>query len=224
MDNVWLTAAIVLVPLLAGLGLIAALARGILNNPGVPNINAIVLGIAALLCVAPTVLNLAVKLPGGTEISLVREQLQTQTQQIKNDFGEQGASVRGQIEALRKRVDALEKGKSVAAAPAGQESDANSGKVIVVLYAADQKELALQMQNYLLQQGYSANAVYTDFTELSDANHLASGTVAFVSTENQTSLRSEVEKVLRAKFPQVQKVADSSSSKLTGTSIQVRLF
>ena len=161
MDNVWLTAATVLVPLLAGLGLIAALARGILNNPGVSNSNAIVLGIAALLCVAPTVLNLAIKLPGGTEISLVREQLQTQTQQIKNDFGEQGASVRGQIEALRKRVDALEKGKSAAATPAAQPPvNANSGKVVVVLYVADQKDLALQMQNYLLQQGYSANAVY----------------------------------------------------------------
>ncbi|MFB9263351.1 hypothetical protein ACFFWD_09240 [Bradyrhizobium erythrophlei] len=221
MDNAWLTGAIVVVPLLAGLCLIGVLARGIFNNPNVPNGNAIVLGVAALLCVAPTILNLAVKLPGGTEISLVREQLQSQTQQI----GEQGADVRRQIVALRKRVDALEKGAGAAVTPAEkQQIDANKNKVVVVLYTADRKDLASQMQDYLLQQGYSANAVYTDFTELSDANRLPSGTVAFVSGESDSSLRNEVEKVLRAKFPQVQKVVDASAPKLASTAVQVRLF
>ncbi|MBR0692627.1 hypothetical protein [Bradyrhizobium lablabi] len=225
MDNAWLTAAIVVVPLLAGLSLIGALARGIFNNPNVPNSNAIVLLIAALLCVAPTVLNLAVKLPGGTEISLVREQLQTQTQQIKADVGEQGADVRGQLEALRKRVNVLEKGASAAATPAEkQQIDANKSKVVVVLYMVDRRDLAMQMQDYLLQRGYSANAVFTDFTELNDASRLPSGTVAFVSAENDSALRNEVEKVLRAKFPQVQKVVDASSPKLASTAVQVRLF
>ncbi len=208
-------------PLLAGLCLIGVLARGIFNNPSVPNGNAIVLGVAALLCVAPTILNLAVKLPGGTEISLVRDQLQTQTQQI----GEQGADVRRQIVALRKRVDVLEKGAGAVVTPTEkQQIDANKNKVVVVLYTADRKDLALQMQDYLLQQGYSANAVYTDFTELSDANRLPSGTVAFVSGENDSSLRNEVEKALRAKFPQVQKVVDASAPKLASTAVQVRLF
>lgn len=226
MDNVWLTAAIVGVPLLAGLGLIAALVRRILNNPDIPNGIAMVLGVAALLCVAPTILNLAIKLPGGTEVSLVREQLQTQTQQIKADVGEQGADVKGQIVALRRRVEALEKATRVAAAPAAApvETDANKNKVVVVLYVAGQKDLAKQMQDYLLQQGYSANAVYTDFAELSDANRLASGAVAFVSAESNSSLRNDVEKVLRTKFPQVQTAVDASSPKITSGAIQVRLF
>ncbi|MCC8937123.1 hypothetical protein [Bradyrhizobium ivorense] len=225
MDNIWLTAAIVGVPLLAGLGLIAALVRRILNNPDIPNGIAIVLGVAALLCVAPTILNLAIKLPGGGEISLVREQLQTQSQQIKADVGEQGADVRRQIVALRQRVDALEKATKVTVPAAEKaETDANKSKVVVVLYVADRKDLAMQMQDYLLQKGYSANAVYTDFTELGDANRLSSGTVAFVSGENDSSLRNEVEKVLRAKFPQVQKVVDASTPKLASTAVQVRLF
>jgi hypothetical protein len=225
MDSVWLTALIVAVPLLAGLSLIGVLARGIFNNPNVPNSNAIVLGVAALLCVAPTVLNLAVKLPGGTEISLVREQLKTQAQQIKADVGEQGADVKGQIDALRKRVDVLEKGTSAAVPPVEQRQyDANKNKVVVVLYAADRKDLAMQMEAYLLQKGYSANSIYTDFTELSEANRLPPGTVAFVSSETDSSLRNEVEKILRTKFPQVQKVVDASAPKLASTAVQVRLF
>jgi hypothetical protein len=216
---------IVVVPLLAGLALIAVCARGIFNNPTVPNSNAIVLGVAALLCVAPTVLNLAVKLPGGTEISVVREQLQSQTEQIKTDVGEQGANVKGQIDELRKRVDALDKGAAVAGTPVEKEQNAgNRGKLVVVLYADGRKDLATRMEAYLLQKGYSANAIYTDFTELAETSRLSAGTVAFVSAETDSSLRNEVEKVLRAKFPEVQKVVDASAPKLAATAVQVRLF
>ncbi len=214
---------IVVVPLLAGLALIAVCARGIFNNPNVPNSNAIVLGVAALLCVAPTILNLAVKLPGGGEISLVKQQIKDQTRQIKTDVGEQGADVKGQIESLRKRVDVLE--KSAPAAPAAKPPDtANKDKVVVVLYADGRKDLANQIEAYLLQKGYSANAIYTDFTELAEANRLPPGSVALVSSETDSSLRNEVEKILRAKFSSMQKVTDSSAPKLATTAVQVRLF
>jgi len=223
MDNVWLTAAIVVVPLIAGLCLIGVLARGIYNNPNVPNGAAIMLGVAALLCVAPTIVNLTIK-NGGTEISFVKEQLQTQTQQIKSDFGAQGGRLNGQIEELRRRVAALEKASGAAATTAAAASP-NSSKVVVLLYVEDRKDLAVQMQTYLLAQGYSANAVYTDFTELSDASHLASGAVAVVSADSVAPLRKEVEGVLKAKFSQqMQNFVDIGSAKLVGTSIQVRLF
>jgi hypothetical protein len=223
MDNLWLTTAIVVVPLIAGLCLIGVLARGIYNNPNVPNGAAIVLGVAALLCIAPTIVNLTIK-NGGTEISFVKEQLQTQTQQIKSDFGAQGGRINSQIEELRRRVVALEKAAGAAVAPAAAPSP-NSNKVVVLLYTEDRKELAGSMQTYLLQQGYSANAVYTDFTELSDASHLAAGSVAVVSADNNSTLRKEVENVLKNKFPQqMQNAVDSGLAKMVGTSIQVRLF
>ena len=50
------------------------------------------------------------------------------------------------------------------------------------------------------------------------------GSVAVVSSETDSSLRSEVEKVLRMKFPVMQKVIDVSSPKLATTAVQVRLF
>ena len=223
MGSGWLTDAIVVVPLIAGLCLIGVLARGIYNNPNIPNGAAIVLGVAALLCVAPTIVNLTIK-KGDTEISFVKEQLQTQTQQIKSDFGAQGGRINSQIEELRKRVTALEKASGATAAPAAAPSP-NSNKVVVLLYVEARKDLATQMQTYLLQEGYSANAVYTDFTELSDASRLASGSVAVVSADSSAALRKEVENVLKAKFaPQMQNVVDSGSTKLVGASVQVRLF
>ena len=231
MDNAWLNAVIVVVPLLAGLSLVGVLARGIFNNPNIPNGAAIVLGVAALLCVAPTILNLAIKLPGGTEISLVKDelkdQIKNQGQQIKNDVGSQGADVKASIVALGKRVDALEKaaGPAVAAAANKPPDIVNNGKVVVILYADGRKDLATQMEVYLLQKGYSANAIYTDFTELADANRLPSGTVAFVSADSDVSLRNEVEQALVAKFPTVKpKVAEVIAPKLTNTAVQVRLF
>lgn len=225
MDNLWLMTAIVVVPLVAGLCLIGVLARGIYNNPNIPNGAAIVLGVAALLCVAPTIVNLTIK-NGNTEISFVKEQLQTQTQQIKSDFGAQGGKLNGQIEELRRRVSALEKaGGTAASAAAAAAPSPNSSKVVVLLYTEDRKDLAVQMQAYLLQQGYSANAVYTDFTELGEASRLAAGSVAVVSADSNGTLRKEVESVLKVKFPQqMQNATDSGLAKMVGTSIQVRLF
>jgi hypothetical protein len=125
---------------------------------------------------------------------------------------------------LRRRVAALEKAGGAAAAPAAAPSP-NSSKVVVLLYVEDRKDLALQMQSYLLQQGYSANAVYTDFTELTDASHLAAGSVAVVSADSNGSLRKEVENVLKTKFPQqMQNATDAGLAKMVGTSVQVRLF
>jgi hypothetical protein len=231
MDNIWLTAAIVIVPLLAGLSLIGVLARGIFNNPNIPNGAALVLGVAALLCVAPTILNLAIKLPGGTEIPLVKDelkdQIKNQGQQIKNDVGSQGADVKASIVALSKRVDALEKaaGPAIGASADRQPDAVNNGKVVVILYADGRKDLATQMEVFLLQKGYSANAIYTDFTELADANRLPSGTVAFVSADSDVSLRNEVEQALITKFPAIKpKVAEATAPKLTNTAVQVRLF
>jgi preprotein translocase subunit SecF len=205
--------------------MIAALARTIYNHPDIPTGMAIVLGIAALLCVAPTILNLAIKLPGGTEISLVKDQLKDQAQQIKNDVGSQGADVRAQIVALAKRLEVLERGTAAVPQTAEkQQFDNNRAKTVVVLYADGRKDLATQMQDFLLQKGYSASTVYTDFTELSEENRLSPGTVAFVSAETDSSLRNEVEKTLRARFSQVLKVVDATASKLASNAVQVRLF
>jgi hypothetical protein len=227
MSEPWLNALIVIVPLLAGVALIIFFClHTIFPNPSVPNSTAAILGIGGLLCVAPTILNLAVKLPGGTEVTLVKT-LQDQGQQIKSDVGEQGARLKRQIDEIRKRVEILEKG-GVAAAAAGpaekQQYDVNKSKIVVVQYADGRQDLATHMESYLLGKGYSANSIYTDFTELAEANRLAAGTVAFVSSESDSSLRNEIEKNLRQKFPEVQTVVDATSPKLSASAVQLRLF
>jgi hypothetical protein len=213
MDD-WLLAVVVVVPLLAGLVLIGVLARGIFNNQTFANSNVALLAVAGLLCIAPTLVNLAITLPNGTKVSLVK-------QQLTDVVGKQGGEIKQQVEGLRRRVDALEKARGAVAAPL---QNPNSGKVVVVFYAEVRKDLAVQIEEYLLQEGYSANAVYTDFTELSDASRLASGSVAVVSAETNAPLRAEVDKVLKAKFPQLKNAVDSGTPKIVGTSVQVRLF
>jgi hypothetical protein len=127
------------------------------------------------------------------------------------------------LELLQRRVSALEKAAGAAVASV-EKPNANSGKVVVVLYVEDRKDLALQLQSYLLQQGYSANAVYTDFTELSDAGRLAPGAVSVVSADNNTPLRDTIEKELKAKFPEMKNAVETGSSRITSSSVQVRLF
>src|ERR1700690_980460 len=116
----WLIAVVVVVPLLAGLILVGVLARGIYNNPAVANSNVALLAVAGLLCIAPTLVNLAITLPNGTKVSLVK-------QQLTDAVGKQGGEIKQQIESLSRRVAALEKEKGPAVASA--VANPNSGKV-----------------------------------------------------------------------------------------------
>jgi hypothetical protein len=225
MSEIWLNSLIVVVPLLAGMALIAACAVAIFRYPNVSYSNVLILSVAALLCVAPTILNIAIKLPGGGEITLFKEQFQDQAGQIKNDLGQLGALLKGQINEMGKRLDRLESKTGTAASSAvSQDYTNNKPKVVVIYYNEGRKELALRMENFLLQKGYSANAVYTDFTELNESSRGAPGSIAFVSTEQDSALRNEIEKVLRTNFQDVQKAVDSSAAKLSNAGVQIRLF
>jgi hypothetical protein len=216
-----LNALIIVVPLLGGIGLLFVCARAIFSNPNVSNSNVAMLGVGALLCVAPTVLNLVIKLPGGGEISLIKKQLQDQNQQIKSDVGEQGAKLNSQIQEIKQQVAAVQKGTNTE--PVRQPTP-NQGKVVVIYWADARKDLAQKIENYLLQKGYSANTVYTDFTELPESARSPPGTISFVTTEQDESLKNEVAMVLRAKFPEFQRVSDTRASRLVTQGIQIRLF
>jgi len=221
MIEVVLNALIVIVPLLAGLGLLFVCARAIFSNPNISNSNIAVLGIGAFLCIAPTVLNLVIKLPGGGEISVIKKQIQDQSQQLKNDVGEQGAQLKSQIQVIKQQVSAVQKSTNITPAP---QVTPNQGKVVVIFWADGRKELAQKVENLLLQKGYSANTVYTDFTELPEASRSPPGTINFVTTQQDETLKNEVENELRAKFPEFQKVSDTRVSKLVSQGIQIRLF
>jgi hypothetical protein len=226
-SDTYLNALIVIVPLLGGLGLLFVCGRTIFANPNLPNSHLAVLAVAALLCVAPTILNLVIKLPGGTEISLLKkqveaqdQQIKAQSQQLKTDVGEQGAKLKSELQEIKQQVATAQKG--TAAQPSAVP--ANSGKVVVIFWANGRDDLAKKVEAYLLQKGYSANTVYTDFSELPDSAKSPPGTINFVSTEQDESLKNEVENLLRGKFPEFQRVSDTRTPRLSKQGIQIRLF
>ena len=150
-EEVLLNALIVIVPLIGGLGLLFVCARTIFTNPNISNTSVAVLGVGGLLCVAPTILNLVIKLPGGGEVSVIRQQLKDQNQQIKGDLGEQGAQMKGQIDELKKRFDTIQKGASPALSQvASPQYVSNMGKIVLVYFADERRVLAGKVEAFLL--------------------------------------------------------------------------
>ena len=95
---------------------------------------------------------------------------------------------------------------------------------MVIFWANGREDLAKKVEAYLLQKGYSANTVYTDFSELPDSAKSSPGTISFVSTEQDESWKNEVASQLRGKFSEFQKVSDARAPKLNKQGIQIRLF
>jgi len=222
--QVALDALVIHVPLAAGLALIFVCARRFFATSEITRSNVAVLGVGALLCVAPTVLNLVIKFPGGGEISLIKKQIQIQSQQIKSDVGEQGAQLKSQIVEIKQQVAAAQKGTEIRPASLIAENKQNKGKVVVIFWSDGREKLAVKIEDYLLEKGYSANRIYTDFTELPDSARGPKGSISFVATEQDQHLQDEVENVLRKKFPEFTKVTETRAPKLHKLGIQIRLF
>jgi len=223
-----LKAIVILVPLLGGIGLVFVCAQAIARNPNMSNSYAYVLGIAALLCVAPTLASLTLKLPGGVELSALQQQIEQQNAQIKGNLGEQGADIKRELRELRQRVDSLQRNvspsASAAAPPAEPAKPPNREGVVVIFYAQPRRDLAQKIEDELLRQGYSANAVYTDFSEIAASTRGPEGTATLVYTQQKQALADEIKQVLKSKFADAGRLADQIAPKLSGADVQVRLF
>ena len=222
-------ALIIFVPLLAGIGLVFTCAQAIIRNPTMSNSHAMVLGIGAILCVAPTLASLTFK-AGGVEVAL-QQQIDKQGAQLKDDLGEQGARLKRDVAELKRRVDALQQQRTVvagagpAAAPmpaAVVPPPAARDGIILIFYAQPRKELALKIEDHLLRRGYSANAVFTDFSEISSRG--PDGTVTLVYTSPKQALADDVKKELRTRFSDAGGVSDQVATRLSAADVQIRLF
>jgi hypothetical protein len=205
---------IVIVPLIAGLLLLLACAAAIIRNPAISNTNAFMLGIGGLLCVAPALASFSLTGP-GIKIEGVRSQVSTQGAEIKRDLDEIHKLIADVAKAVNTPLQS-----PVAAGNYAQ----NKETVVLILYSQPRKELARKIEKYLLGKGYSANAIYTDFTELSETSRGKEGTVSFIYLQQKHELADKIKADLRSYFPDLRQINDSVTEKLMAADLQIRLF
>src|SRR5262245_47568696 len=226
------------VPLLGGLGLVLTCAQAIIRNPSMSNSHAIVLAVGALLCVAPTLASFTFK-GGGVEVNL-QQQIEKQGAQFKDDLGEQGARLKRDVAELKRRVDSLQQQLQrtnmaaagptpapvplAAPAPAPAPAPATRDGVVVIFYSQARKDQALKMEDYLLRRGYSANAVFTDFSEVSAASRGTDGSASIMYTTAKQVLADDVKKELRTRFADAGSFTDQPVTRLSAADVQLRLF
>ena len=207
------SAFVTIVPLVAGLLLLATCAIIMFRNPTISNTHAAVLGVGALLCVAPTLATLNLKAPGIELSTAVRQQV-----------GEQGAEIKRDLAYVREQIDVLLK-KSGATVPVAAPVDkANGQTTILILYNEARKPLAKNVEEFLLRKGYGANAIYTDFTELPSGARLANGAVSIVYATQQTELANKIKQELLTKFSDLASLTDTVLPKVGAGDVQLRLF
>jgi hypothetical protein len=206
---------IAIVPMAAGLGVLLSVCSAILKHGKTPANATFLVGVGALLCVAPTVLNLSLKLPGGGELSLLK-------QQFKEDLGDQGAGLKREIADLRQQVAKVAGPVGVASSTASPASSAPSAaQRVVIFYAQDRKDQAQKLESFLIQKGYAANSVYTDFSELKDDRRGPAGSTRVVFT---TRTKSAADKLIDDLHTLVPNPAREQNDNLNVADLQVRMF
>jgi hypothetical protein len=211
---------VIAAPLLAGLVLIGTVSFILCRNPTISNAHAGIVLAGALLCVAPTLTTLNLKAPGIEIVAAVKQQEAEQSARV----AVQGAQVKRDLTDVQKQLSEVAKKTGVptsAIAPSASEEQVRR-TVILIFYNETRETLAKNIEQYLLDKGYAANTIRTDFSELSDESRLSAGSISIVYTN--TELANAVKQALRAKFPEMNRVIDSLVSKLTAADVQIRLF
>jgi hypothetical protein len=211
---------VIAAPLLAGLILIATVSFIICRNPTISNAHAGIVVAGALLCVAPTLTTLNLKAPGIEIVAAVKQQAAEQSARV----AVQCAQVKRDLTDLQKQLNEVSR-KTGVATPATAQSESEQQvrrTVILIFYSATRETLAKNMEQYLLDKGYAANSIKTDFSELSEESRLPAGSISIVYTN--TELADAVKQALRPKFPEMNRISDSLASKLSAADVQIRLF
>jgi hypothetical protein len=180
-----------LAPLIGGGILMLICAVAILRSPAVSNVFAGLLAFGALLFVIPalSIFNfegLGIKFSG-----------QATTDQVT----QQAASINARLEDIKTAIADLGKRVAPAATPAAAPSaefKVNRSQTVIVVYSAAQKTLAKQLENDLLRKGYQATSIYSDFSELADANKGPPGSVRFLYSDATKSVGESVKQLLKA--------------------------
>jgi hypothetical protein len=143
---------------------------------------------------------------------------------------EQAAGINARLEDIKVGIADIEKriaptaASSVGAAPS-PEYGANRNSTVLVVYPANPKakSLAKQIENDLLKKGYQATSVFSDYSELSDANRGPAGSVRYVYTDATAPVAASIKQVLKADSTGLSALPDDVRPQMSAD-VQILLF
>ena len=210
-------------PMIGGTVLMIVCLIALLRNPAALNTFAGLLFFGALLFVIP-VLSIFDFKGLGMEIS---GQAAT-TGQVT----EQAAAINARLEDIKAGIADIEKrmapaggGTATVAPTPSTEYGTNRNSTVVVIYSGDPKakSLARQLENDLLKKGYQATALFSDFSELADAQKGKAGSVRFVFTDATAPVASSVKQILKPDIASLSLLPDEVKSQMSAD-LQILLF
>jgi hypothetical protein len=204
-------------PIIGGTILIVVCLIAILRNPAVSNTFAVLLAFGALLFVIPalSIFNfegLGIKFSGQAAT----------TEQVT----QQAAGIKAQLEDIKTAIGDLGKriSPSAPAAPApSAEYGVNRTSTVIVVYSADQKALAKQLEDQLLKKGYQATSIYSDFSELSSSKKGPPGSIRFVYTDAGKAVAASVKQLLKSQTSSLASLPDDQRQQMSAD-VQILLF
>jgi hypothetical protein len=208
-------------PIIGGTILIIVCLVAILRNPGVSNTFAVLLAFGALLFVIPALSIFNFK---GLGVEFSGQAATT------GQVTEQAAGINARLEDIKAGIADIEKriapaqGSTVGAAPSA-EYGANRSSTVLVVYPADPKakSLAKQIENDLLKKGYQATSVFSDYSELSDANRGPAGSVRYVYTTATAQVAASVKQLLKTDSAGLSALPDDVRTQMSAD-VQILLF
>jgi hypothetical protein len=209
-------------PIIGGTFLIVVCLVAILRNPAASSTFAVLLAFGALLFVIPALSIFNFK---GLGVEFSGQAATT------GQVTEQAAGINARLEDIKAGVADLEKRVAptvgaVAAAPAASaEYGVNRSSTVLVVYPStpNAKSLAKQIENDLLKKGYQATSVFSDYSELSDANKGPAGSVRYVYTEATAPVAASVKQVLKTDSAGLSVLPDDVRPQISAD-VQILLF
>jgi hypothetical protein len=209
-------------PMIGGAVLLAICLVSILRNPGVSNTYAVLLGFGALLFAVPIFADFSFK-GGAFEVSA-----RVATRQA---VANQGAEIKGILADLKTELDHVDQGivtlarvSNVALPSRTADRDNNRKSTVVIVYSdAEQKKLAFEIERDLLQKGYAANSIYSDFAELPTSKKGPAGSMEFVYTAATRTVANAVREALPQEARRLTVVPDDVRDKMAAD-VEILLF
>jgi hypothetical protein len=198
-------------PLIGGAVLLLICGLNIVRNPQIANSNATLLALGALLFAVPTFANFDFSALG----------IHFSAQKIGDQLNLQGADIKLQLSDIKQAIAAIAKQANVSAPTVAPRT--SSAPAILVFYVEDQQNLASQVQNYLLINGYAANATVTDFSEVKEGARGQPGTARIIYTSGAQTVAQTVLAKLKQQFTQISWDSAQNNS-LSAANMEIKIF